>query len=432
MPDLSAETTHGSIAAAANGGSRAGAWRGGAQAGGARRGGRVPALDGLRGVAALVVLFHHALLAGAPLLSGVYFETHFELGAVRSVPQPPYGSLEWLISYTPLHIFWAGPEFVVVFFVLSGFVLTLPVARGKRLRVSAYYPTRLLRLYLPVWAALALAACWHVAVARNVIPGASWWLDLHATPLTFEALHNDALLNAHAGEWGFTTVLWSLHWEVLFSLLLPALLLLPFRSAAVKLALAVLCFVSLRYGQNHTTLELPPFVLGMLLAFEYKTIERVGRVLHGRSPGRRALKIAMCGVCVCALTADWWIPDSSVGPPLVALGACLAMLCALVVGSLRTLLQGAPMQWLGKRAFSLYLVHEPLVVALAFALHSHVTPVSFVLIASTASLALSALFYRFAEAPFHHIARRWGAGCERWLAQRRAHIPARQALHRPA
>src|SRR6185312_1226739 len=106
--------------------------------------GRVRSLDGLRGLAALIVVEHHALLATVPWLAGPY----------GPGPLPTRGSLDWLLVYTPLHIFWAGQEFVVVFFVLSGFVLSLPIARGGRLRIASYYPARLIRLYLPVWGLL--------------------------------------------------------------------------------------------------------------------------------------------------------------------------------------------------------------------------------------------------------------------------------------
>jgi peptidoglycan/LPS O-acetylase OafA/YrhL len=44
-----------------------------------------------------------------------------------------------------------------VFFVLSGFVLTLPFLSGRPIW-PAYYARRLIRLFLPVWASILLAA----------------------------------------------------------------------------------------------------------------------------------------------------------------------------------------------------------------------------------------------------------------------------------
>jgi peptidoglycan/LPS O-acetylase OafA/YrhL len=391
-------------------------------------GGRVRALDGLRGVAALVVLVHHSLLASAPSLAAVYTVGVSEPWWVADLRTPARGSFEWLLAYSPLHLFWAGPEFVVVFFVLSGFVLALPVANGLRLAVGTYYPTRMLRLYLPVWGALVLAAVMHRAVGHTPIPGASWWLDLHSAPLTYEALTRDALLGAHAGDWAYTDVLWSLHWEVLFSLLLPVLLLAPFASSPVRAAIVALCFVFLLRGSNAYMLELPPFVLGMVLAFERERIGRLALRLKGRSALRVLVKLALAATCVCALTADWMIPYAQAA--LIALGACLAVICAMALGSLRTLLESAPLQWVGRRAFSLYLVHQPLVVALAFALGARLAPVPFVVLAGAAALALCALFFRFIEAPFHVLAREWGARCGQRLASIGLALSVRGAAHR--
>jgi peptidoglycan/LPS O-acetylase OafA/YrhL len=369
--------------------------------------GRVRSLDGLRGLAAVVVLEHHALLASVPWLAGPY-----AIG-----PLPARGSLDWLLTYTPLHIFWAGPEFVVVFFVLSGFVLSLPVARGGRLRVSSYYPARLMRLYLPVWGALAVAAALHVAVSHSVMPGATWWLNAHAEALQMRALRFDALLERKAGDWGFTSVLWSLHWEVLFSLLLPALLLLAARLRSWSALAAALCFVALlehNSGGRVTDeylLELPPFLLGMGLAFHHERLAALAERLRERSAANVALGLALGLACVCGLTADWWLPAGIQTAPLVAAGACLALVAALVVGLFARLLCSPPLRWTGRRAFSIYLVHEPIVVALAFALGGRPAPLPFVALATALSLAAAALFFALLETPSHRLARGWAARC---------------------
>jgi peptidoglycan/LPS O-acetylase OafA/YrhL len=365
--------------------------------------GRVRALDGLRGLAALVVLEHHTLLAAVPWLAGPY----------DNGPLPARGSFYWLLTYTPLHIFWAGPEFVVVFFVLSGFVLSLPVARGGRLRISAYYPARFMRLYLPVWGALLAAALLHVAVSHSAVGGASWWLNEHAHPLTLRALRADALLGRKAGDWGFTAVLWSLHWEVLFSALLPLLLVVAVRMRSWSVPLAALCFVALfehNTGGRSTDeylLELPPFLLGMSLAFEHERLAGLARRLRRRTVGNVALQLALGAACVCGLTADWWLPAGVQTAPLVALGACLTLGAALVVGPFARLLLSPPLRWSGRRAFSIYLVHEPIVVALAFALGGRPAPLPFAALATALSLAGAALFFRLVEAPSHRLARGW-------------------------
>ena len=68
---------------------------------------RYPQLDSLRGLAALTVVFEHCLRIDPWLLQGI----------------SPW--LEWAAQSTPLHILWAGGNAVLLFFVLSGLVLTL-------------------------------------------------------------------------------------------------------------------------------------------------------------------------------------------------------------------------------------------------------------------------------------------------------------------
>jgi peptidoglycan/LPS O-acetylase OafA/YrhL len=70
-------------------------------------------LDSLRGLAALSVLIGHCLVV-FPHLSGSYPGQGWELWAWNT------------LRSTPLSVVWAGNEAVILFFILSGFVLSLP------------------------------------------------------------------------------------------------------------------------------------------------------------------------------------------------------------------------------------------------------------------------------------------------------------------
>ena len=107
---------------------------------------RYGALDGLRGLAAAVVVIHHCFLV-SPSLS-------------LAVARVDTGQVEpwvWWTTFTPLHLLWAGTEAVYVFFILSGFVLTLPFVGVWQPTWRAYYAKRFVRIYLPVWASLVIA-----------------------------------------------------------------------------------------------------------------------------------------------------------------------------------------------------------------------------------------------------------------------------------
>src|SRR6478735_2828286 len=91
---------------------------------------RLRALDGLRGVAALAVLLFHVVMAGVPTL-----------GAVSAISGSAPGLIGRL-AHSPVAVLWAGPQFVIVFFVLSGFVLTR-ATRDRPMDVPSYYAARL-------------------------------------------------------------------------------------------------------------------------------------------------------------------------------------------------------------------------------------------------------------------------------------------------
>ncbi len=339
---------------------------------------RIPALDGLRGIAALVVVLHHTLIASVPALAAAY-----GTGRVR------LNTIEWALVRTPLHILWAGPEFVIVFFVLSGFVLTLPALDG--LKLAAYYPSRLLRLYLPVAGALILAAWWRVVIAHHAIAGASQWLNWHMAAGTLgETLKIGTLmLNVGSPRAGLT-VLWSLHWEVLFSLALPLVVLLVRRAPATPLiALCLALSVSARLQ------FVTPFLIGAALATQRDRIERL--------PRTAPVAAALAATAVLGLTANWWLGSSSIATHLanaaVPVGAMAAVLLALVY---RRAFETRSAQWAGTRSYSIYLVHEPIIVCAALLLHSW----PLVLLASvTVALGVSELFFRGIERPAHLAAR---------------------------
>ena len=368
--------------------------------------GRIRTLDGLRGLAALVVLIHHSLLASAPKLAVLY-------NSPSRAEIPHTGSLNWLVFYTPLHIFWAGPEFVAVFFVLSGLVLALPVIGKRKLRLAAYYPSRVLRLYLPAWAAVGFAALMHIAVSHKAIPGASVWLNPHATSLSWQGLLHSLVLGPQAGNWAFNTALWTMYWIVLFALLLPLLLIVPFARRIVRLGVVLLCFWFLWHGTSTFSLEIPPFVLGVVLAFELEGLQGLAKHSRKRSWLNLALKSLLAVSCICLLTIDRWLAYTRATLTLVVLGACLAVIAAVVLDSWRKSFESKPMQWLGQRAFSLYLVHEPLVVALAFLAGAALPPWLFVLVAASASLGACSILFRYVEGPSHRFARAAGM---RWTA----------------
>src|SRR5262245_2798501 len=98
-------------------------------------------LDSLRGLAALTVVVNHHL----NVLPSIYDKTLYQ-----------NESLLMAIKYSPLHIFWAGHEAVIFFFVISGFVLALPYF-NRKMTYTSFLRKRVCRIYLPYIVAVCVA-----------------------------------------------------------------------------------------------------------------------------------------------------------------------------------------------------------------------------------------------------------------------------------
>lgn len=239
-------------------------------------GGRISQLDGLRGLAAMMVVLLHALLV-VPALGG---------GDQGGASQAD--GWTWWLTKTPLAALWNGGAAVLVFFVLSGFVLAIPFTHVERVPSwLGYNPRRLVRLYLPVWGAVMLAVLLYVLFPRNSDPAQSWWVNRHDVPFALKPILADGLL-VRGTSW-FNSPLWSLQYEVIFSLLLPVVLFFVIRLARLWSLLLVGLLAAVHVGDvldNGYLKYLPVFVIGVVLAQKRQAMsERFARLVI--STGRR-------------------------------------------------------------------------------------------------------------------------------------------------
>lgn len=345
---------------------------------------RYRSLDGLRGLAAFVVLIHHCFLV-SPLLD-------------TAVQSADVGQLEpwvWWATFTPLHLIWAGGEAVLVFFILSGFVLALPFVGDARPNWAAYWPKRLIRIYLPVWASLIFALWTTWAFPRIAGPELSPWVNQHdEAPSVFR----DALLLLGTGN--LNSPLWSLQWEMFFSLLLPLYVVaaLRFRGKWLVCLAGLVLLIGAGQHLGATTLVcLPIFGIGVLMATRRDE-------LHNW-----AAKIGLWGwtvllvLSIVLLCSRWIFPQVPVGIAPATIGGALLLFafigCRAVIG----LGNNSLVHWLGTRSFSLYLVHEPIVLSIVFSLQA-TNPFQVAAYAVPLSLLAAEIFFRLVERPSHRLA----------------------------
>jgi peptidoglycan/LPS O-acetylase OafA/YrhL len=405
--------------------------------------GRLGRLDALRGVAAAVVLVHHVSMT-VPQIASAY-ETSAGVALY---------SVGWWATLSPLKIFLAGPEFVLVFFVLSGFVLvrTPLSARAHEWQYdwSAYYVRRVIRLAVPVLVSIGLAVIWIVLVPREVGAADGPWLARQDTPdLSFGNLLREASIIGETQRPDINPPLWSLAWEMWFSLLLPVFVILAAltrlgarafsRSGAqrfggvarVLLWVAFWCAIA-SVGYVTTTqplMYLPPFALGAVLAANYDELQRCS-VRLAESVRGRLLAWALAALGPCLLVAYWILRPllsgvwSEVALSMRVAGACVIVAtvafwpkAAAMRGREDATRTGRLLAWLGSISFSLYLVHFPIVVAFALLAGEGRWWLG-ALVSVPLSLMLAQLMTRWVEQPAQVYGTRAGASFSKWMPRR--------------
>jgi peptidoglycan/LPS O-acetylase OafA/YrhL len=110
--------------------------------------GRIDSLDSVRGMAAMSVVIFHVLIS----FNMFYKAIHFKFDNVI---------VKWL-TMTPLHTLWSGYEAVLLFFVLSGFLLALPFVDERPPRYVEYAIKRFCRIYIPYLFAMLMSCAFMV------------------------------------------------------------------------------------------------------------------------------------------------------------------------------------------------------------------------------------------------------------------------------
>ena len=327
--------------------------------------GRARALDGLRGLAALAVVSAHATA---------------ELGA------GPYAS--------------GGSVGVLVFFVLSGFLITGQVwHRGASPgRYGAFLRRRTVRL-LPVILVLVV-----VGVPVVVFTEGSWRTALTGGLLTLtQTLGFVSATGVHPSPMWVVT--WSLTVEWLFYLSAPLVVLWWLRRGTSPARASHLA-ASFAVGAYLVALPLPAAAfyhspvanLGVMWAGAALALRLRARPVRQQDPAWTAFALVVLLLLV-ALPSDL-----AVGPyaRVVALpGAVAASLVLIrgttVPGSTPALLSGGPLPNIGLRAYSLYLWHLP--VWWLVLLSTDLPPALTALVCIVPTLVVVELSYRFLEIP---------------------------------
>jgi peptidoglycan/LPS O-acetylase OafA/YrhL len=302
---------------------------------------RLDGLDGLRGIASLIVVFRHTSNAIAMPME-----------------------LRRQILESPLAILLNAQGAVQLFFVLSGFVLTASIERAPGWRgLSAFLPKRILRIHLPYVGTVLLCFALSFLFVTEHADGLTAWIERSArVRLTGSELGWSLLFPGRA--YGLIEQGWTLTAEMVFSLALPALILIARKTHWIVLIIASALLLQLPFEHRMFWYAID-FSFGMALWLERDRIHR----LVVRVPPLGTVAWVALGIALWAapMLLGWHHPVRRLGlivggmDPrsivVMGVGAALLIPVAVDVPWWRNFLSSRPVAFLGKISFSLYLLH---------------------------------------------------------------------------
>jgi peptidoglycan/LPS O-acetylase OafA/YrhL len=342
----------------------------------------VPGLDGLRGVAILLVLGIHAI--------------------PRVLPGGFIG--------------------VDLFFVLSGFLITsillVERRRSGRVDLGRFYVQRALRL-LPALSALLLACLVYAYLTEPAPAFRLTLLDTRAAAFYYYNWH--VYFNGNQLLTPTMVHLWSLSVEEQFYLVWPVLLILLLTLVPRRSLQAIVIVVCIAAVAVHRALTWPA---GGNIWISFRTDLRADTLLWGvliaivadagsiALPRRARLALQAALVpAIAILAAHALMPGIAVNGYLYRIGWNLIGLAGAVLVAttaccpprpLRTALEWAPIRWLGRVSYGLYLWHYAIFVVWVYYPVARIAagPAWLrIVVAITASLGMAALSHYYLERP---------------------------------
>ncbi|WP_105441334.1 acyltransferase [Neorhizobium sp. T25_13] len=305
------------------------------------------AADGLRGIASLVVALSHFVHAFWPGLMRNDYPVP-ELNVQRMT------LIESVLASPPAAIFFNGHFAVLIFFVLSGFVLSKPAIDGEYGSVRSRAWGRYFRLNIPIavasllsWAILTAGLNWNHEAA--MISSSQWFGEYFQREVSLLTLLKTSL---YAGLMGSTVLIppvWSLKVEFLGSLLLLGTLALsPSREGNLP-SLAICSLGIIIFKPSDFIFFLCFFAGAMLNYVRVSVLVGVGCAVLG----------LMLGAYRSSSGLFLWVPTFSAATTTAynAVGAVLLVAAVCRAGTARMLLESPIPQFLGKISYSLYLIH---------------------------------------------------------------------------
>jgi peptidoglycan/LPS O-acetylase OafA/YrhL len=337
-------------------------------------------LDSLRGLAALAVVFYHC----KQLYSG-----------------EAYGRKIGLIDFSPLRLIFAGHGAVMVFFALSGFVLSESFRRAKPFKYLPYVVKRFARIYPPFVFAIGISSLLFFLCEAFPVPNVTDEFGSNidwSKGLSILVLLRHLLMTGNPNDQWLDPPMWSLVYELRISFIFPLLALATLRawklSVFLSLSASLLSLALLRSHVNEIVHQVAAtlqylflFVGGAALSMHSTELKRWVKTL--KKPARLTFWVLSLIIIT--------FPAKTIAGLLCGIAALAIVALAFADPSAKEILSHKMSAWLGRISYSLYLIHVPVLYAMFHLLYGRI-PVAFICLSVVVvSLFAAQIMERFVE-----------------------------------
>lgn len=385
---------------------------------------RIDSLDSLRGISAFIVVVFHCLLS-----FNVFYEANYHYKFENN--------LVGLFTLTPLHTLWAGKEAVLLFFVLSGFVLMIPYTNNNKPNYFSYMIKRICRIYLP----------YIIIMILSVVLTTLFWQSNNLEELsnTYQNRwdHEVSLkaILAYLAMINFDTanvngVVWTLFIEMKISLILPIFLITIAKlnwkkGLLVSVLINTIMLLTIEYVFKYLTF-IPIKILFLFFngTFYYAYFFIIGAILakqrkvFKKSSLSKLVKWLMLIITLIFINSRWvsYLANTHLEHlenAFTVLGFVFLFILALGSKKFGNILTTKPLLFLGRISYSLYLIHIP-VLMLTTIFFKNVFPLwlSFCLVPIFSILA-AFLSYKWIEKPSMELGRKLSMYSDKKLFNRK-------------
>jgi peptidoglycan/LPS O-acetylase OafA/YrhL len=348
---------------------------------------RIIELDSIRGLAALSVVLGHILYVLPPLPT--------------------------IVQYSPIRVLWAGHEAVILFFILSGFVLSMPFINRKEIKYTGFLIKRIFRIYIPyiiaVLFALILKQIFYANSTNDIA-----WVDKHwGEDITAETLIGHLFLVTNYNTLPIDPVIWSLVHEMRISIIFPLLIFIVLKlklkkSIILAISLSVIGIVLTGLGLNpsegylssyaHSIHYVAMFIIGALLAVNY---EKLVGICSKLSTVKKS-SLLIIGLCLYTLQIGigFFIQSELLlffREWIIALGATILIVFSMASMRASNFLNKKGIVFFGKISYSLYLFHIPILFASLYFFNDKIPTWAILIIVVGLTVLVSTLSWKYIE-----------------------------------